>query len=67
LGAKSRLMVTLLSGARFTISTVAHHPKHLLNMRYCVTMARRPWLGPGDILNARQVEEFARAIKPFRA
>jgi DNA polymerase (family 10) len=60
-------MVTLLSGARFTISTDAHHPKHLLNMRYGVTMARGARLGPEDILNARQVEEFARAIKPFRA
>jgi DNA polymerase (family 10) len=49
-------------GARFTISTDAHHPKHLLNMRYGVTMARRAWLGPEDILNTKSVEEFAAAI-----
>ncbi len=33
-------------GARFTISTDAHHPKHLANMRYGVLTARRGWLGP---------------------
>jgi DNA polymerase (family 10) len=49
-------------GARFTISTDAHHPKHLLNMRYGVTMARRAWLGPEDILNTGQVEQFAQAL-----
>jgi DNA polymerase (family X) len=49
-------------GARFTISTDAHHPKHLLNMRYGVTMARRAWLEPEDILNTRPVERFAEAI-----
>jgi DNA polymerase (family 10) len=49
-------------GARFTISTDAHHPKHLLNMRYGVTMARRAWLGPEDILNTKPVEQFAEAI-----
>ena len=50
-------------GARFTISTDAHHPKHLLNMRYGVTMARRAWLGPEDILNTKPVEQFAEAIR----
>jgi DNA polymerase (family 10) len=50
-------------GARFTISTDAHHPKHLLNMRYGVTMARRAWLGPEDILNTMSVEQFAHTIK----
>ncbi len=31
-------------GARFTISTDAHHPKHLACMRYGVVTARRGWL-----------------------
>ncbi len=31
-------------------------------MRYGVTMARRAWLGPEDILNTKPVEEFAQAI-----
>src|SRR5207245_6969515 len=50
-------------GARFTIWTDAHHPKHLLNMRYGVTMARRAWLGPEDGLNALPLEQFAQAIR----
>jgi DNA polymerase (family 10) len=50
-------------GAKFVISTDAHHPKHLANMRYGVLMARRGWLEQGDILNTLPVEQFARAIK----
>ncbi len=50
-------------GAKFTISTDAHHPKQLANMRYGVVTARRGWLGPDDILNTRSAEEFARAIQ----
>ncbi|HKE26396.1 MAG TPA: DNA polymerase/3'-5' exonuclease PolX [Bryobacteraceae bacterium] len=49
-------------GARFTIATDAHHPKHLLNMRYGVLMARRGWLGPRDILNALPAADFAAAL-----
>ena len=49
-------------GAKFTISTDAHHPKHLLNMRYGVTMARRGWLSASDILNTLPVDQFAQAI-----
>jgi DNA polymerase (family 10) len=49
-------------GAKFTISTDAHHPKHLGSMRYGVVTARRGWLGPNDILNTRGADDFARAI-----
>jgi DNA polymerase (family 10) len=45
-------------GAKFTISTDAHHPKHLESMRYGVLTARRGWLGPNDILNTRSAQEF---------
>jgi len=38
-------------GARFVISTDAHHPKHLANMRYGVITARRGWLEKADIVN----------------
>ncbi|HSW49951.1 MAG TPA: PHP domain-containing protein, partial [Bryobacteraceae bacterium] len=38
-------------GVKFVISTDAHHPKHLANMRYGVVTARRGWLEPADILN----------------
>jgi DNA polymerase (family 10) len=50
-------------GAKFVISTDAHHPKHLANMRYGVTMARRAWLERSDILNTLPAKEFARAIQ----
>jgi DNA polymerase (family X) len=50
-------------GAKFVISTDAHHPKHLANMRYGVLMARRGWLEAVDILNTLPVEQFAQAIK----
>jgi DNA polymerase (family 10) len=49
-------------GARFTVATDAHHPKHLANMRYGVTTARRGWLGPKDILNTLAAADFAAAI-----
>jgi DNA polymerase (family 10) len=53
-------------GASFIISTDAHHPKHLDNMRYGVTTARRGWLGPRDVLNTRPLEQFTAAIRNNR-
>jgi DNA polymerase (family 10) len=50
-------------GAKFTIATDAHHPRHLDNMRYGVITARRGWLGPADVMNTRGAGEFARALK----
>jgi len=50
-------------GAKFTISTDAHHPKHLRNMWYGVVTARRGWLSPGDVLNTLPVEKFQQAIR----
>jgi DNA polymerase (family 10) len=49
-------------GCKFAISTDAHHPKHLANMRYGVLMARRGWLQPADILNTLPAAQFAQAI-----
>jgi len=49
-------------GCKFAISTDAHHPKHLANMRYGISMARRGWLEPSDILNTLPVARFASAI-----
>jgi DNA polymerase (family 10) len=46
-------------GARFTISTDAHHPKHLANMRYGVLTARRGWLSPADVMNTLPADRFA--------
>ena len=50
-------------GARFTISTDAHHPNHLRSMRYGVMTARRGWLGPKDIMNTLPASEFAAALQ----
>jgi DNA polymerase (family 10) len=49
-------------GARFTISTDAHHPNHLRNMRFGVMMARRGWLEAGDVLNTLPADEFAAVL-----
>jgi DNA polymerase (family 10) len=50
-------------GARFTVSTDAHHPKQLDYMRYGVVTARRGWLGPDDILNTLPAGRFAAALQ----
>ncbi len=50
-------------GARFTISTDAHHPKHLASMRYGVITARRGWLGPTDVMNTLPADAFAAALR----
>lgn len=50
-------------GCKFTISTDAHHPRHLANIGYGVTMARRGWLEKSDILNALPREAFCAALR----
>ena len=50
-------------GARFTISTDAHHPQHLLSMRYGVVTARRGWLAPRDVMNTLPAAQFAKELK----
>ncbi len=49
-------------GARFVISTDAHHPKHLANMRYGVITARRGWLEPADVVNTLSAGELLPAL-----
>ena len=49
-------------GCRFTISTDAHRPSHLHNMRYGVTTARRGWLEAADVMNARGLSDFEAAL-----
>ena len=51
-------------GCKFVINTDAHHPRHLANMRYGVSMARRGWLEAPDILNTHSAAQFAKAIHP---
>jgi len=45
-------------GVPVVISTDAHSPGGLENMRYGVDQARRGWLEPADVLNARSAKEF---------
>ncbi|HZS53567.1 MAG TPA: DNA polymerase/3'-5' exonuclease PolX [Bryobacteraceae bacterium] len=49
-------------GCRFTISTDAHRPAHLHNMRYGVITARRGWLQTADVMNARPLRDFELAL-----
>lgn len=50
-------------GARFTISTDAHHPKHLANMPFGVVTARRGWLTKADVLNTLAANQFLTALR----
>lgn len=57
------IRIAKAKGCRFTISTDAHHPKHMANMQYGVRMARRGWLTRGDVLNTLPYEEFRSALR----
>jgi DNA polymerase (family X) len=50
-------------GCRFTISTDAHRPQHLQNMRYGVITARRGWLEASDIVNTQSAAGFESSLK----
>ncbi len=50
-------------GCKFTISTDAHRPAHLHNMRFGVTVARRGWLEPCDVLNTKPLANFESALR----
>ena len=57
-------------GVKVVISTDAHSPRGLANMRFGVDQARRAWLEPGDVLNAHGrgvVPALARAAKRLRS
>jgi DNA polymerase (family 10) len=53
-------------GCKFTISTDAHHPKHFLNMRYGIKMARRGWLETSDVINTLPLAKFESTIRGSR-
>lgn len=59
----SLLRAAKARGARFVINTDAHHPSHLNNMRYGVTMARRGWLEAPDIVNTLPLDRFREALR----
>lgn len=50
-------------GAKFIVSTDAHHPKHLLNLRYGVATARRAGLEAGDVMTTLTADRFAGSLR----
>ncbi|MDX2180653.1 MAG: DNA polymerase/3'-5' exonuclease PolX [Bryobacteraceae bacterium] len=50
-------------GAKFVISTDAHHPRHLANIRYGVLTARRAWLDKSDVVNTLPADEFTALLR----
>ena len=50
-------------GCRFVISTDAHHPRHLANIRFGVQMARRGWLAPADVANTLPLAGLRAALR----
>ena len=50
-------------GCRFTISTDAHRPAHLHNIRYGLATARRGWLTADDVVNTLPLPNFIEFIK----
>jgi len=58
----NHIRIAKSKGAKFIVSTDAHHPKHLLNMRFGITTARRGGLTAGDIMNALPLPEFRQAL-----
>jgi DNA polymerase (family 10) len=51
-------------GIRFVVSSDAHSTRAIANARFGVDMARRGWLGPDDVLNTRDPEALAEAVRP---
>jgi len=51
------------AGVRFTISTDAHKLSHLDYMAYGIAVARRGWLGRGDVLNTVSAATLKKRIR----
>ncbi len=62
----SHIRMAKAKGAKFIVSTDAHHPKHLLNMRYGIATARRGGLRAADVMNTLPAEQFAQALRNSR-
>jgi len=50
-------------GARFVLSTDAHDPRQLGNMKFAVAVARRAGLEPADVANTRPLADFLRILR----
>jgi len=59
----SHIRAAKAKGAKFIVSTDAHHPKHLDNIRYGILTARRGGLTAADILNTNPMEKFQHLLR----
>ena len=50
-------------GARFVLSTDAHDPRQLGNMKFAVAVARRAGLEAADVANTRPLGEFLKSLR----
>ena len=55
------------AGVRLVVSTDAHSTTALGNLRWAVTVARRAWLTPADVLNTRSVEDLRASLRRRRS
>ena len=55
------------AGAKIVISSDAHSAGAFGQLRWGVTVARRAWLSPADVLNTRSVEDFRSALRSAAA
>jgi DNA polymerase (family 10) len=53
-------------GVRLVVSTDAHSTGALGNLQWGVQVARRAWLGPGDVLNSRDLETMRSLLRRNR-
>ena len=53
-------------GVRLVISSDAHSRHALTYLRWGVTVARRAWLQPADVLNTRPFDEFRASLRRHR-
>jgi DNA polymerase (family X) len=52
-----------VQGVRFVLSTDAHDPRQLGNMRFAVAVARRAGLEAADVINTRPLADFLLGLK----
>jgi len=50
-------------GVRFVLSTDAHHPGQLGNMRFALAVARRAGLEAADVANTRSLPDFVQGLR----
>lgn len=50
-------------GVKMTLGTDAHHKDGMNNMTFGISVARRGWATPGDIINTKSLEDFNKLLK----